>query len=144
MAEYLLPKQTVAGSNPVSRSSLHISSGLGFARLNVLNLVFTTQPGAPLDQTNVRQREFRPLLRQAGLPETLRFHDLRQITASLALGNGMPVPLVSEMLGQSEVTTTMRVYARAIPGAQRQVADAMEAVLGRSSPALQPAAWLRP
>lgn len=106
------------------------SLALGPAWRNVLNLVFTTRLGTPLDQRNVLRREFRPLLKSAGLPETLRFHDLRHIAAALALGKGMPVPAVSEMLGHADSATTLRVYAHAVPGTQRQVADAMEAALG--------------
>ena len=38
-------------------------------------------------------------------------------------------PFIVEMLGHSDVSTTLRVYAHAVPGAQRQVAAAMEQLL---------------
>ena len=69
------------------------------------------------------------MLEQAELPLSLRFHDLRHISASLALAGGMPVPDVSEMLGHADAATTLRVYAYAIPGGKRRVADALEAAL---------------
>ena len=96
---------------------------------NSLNLVFTTSAGTPLDKDNVTKRELRAVLKAAGLPSQLRFHDLRHIAASLTLSNGTPLPVVSEMLGHSDPATTLRVYAHVIPGAQRQAAIALESVL---------------
>ena len=102
---------------------------LGPAWTNNLNLVFTNTVGQPLDRTNLLRREFRPLLRLAGLPARLRFHDLRHVAASFALSRGLPVTLVSEMLGHSQTSTTLDVYGHAIPATQRQVADALDAVV---------------
>ena len=53
----------------------------------------------------------------------------RRIATSLALGQGMPVTTVSQMLGHADAATTLRVYAHAIPGAQRLVADEMDRLL---------------
>lgn len=108
---------------------LEESLRLGPAWRNEWNLVFTTEIGTPIDRHHVLGRHYRPLLAKAGLPVTLRFHDLRHIAASLALGQGMPVPAVSEMLGHADAAITLRVYAHAVPGVQRQVAQAMQAVL---------------
>ena len=107
---------------------LEESLKLGRSWRNDNNLVFTTTVGTPLEKTNVTRRELRPLLQSAGLP-SLRFHDLRHIAASLALSQGMPVPVVSEMLGHANPSITLRIYAHAVPGAQRQVADAMDSLL---------------
>jgi integrase len=78
---------------------------------------------------NLLRREYRPLLRAAGLPEGMTFHDLRSVFASAALAT-QPVTFVSESLGHSTPVTTLRKYATAIPGAQRQVADAIESAFG--------------
>jgi integrase len=102
---------------------------LGPAWQNSMNLVFTNTVGSPLDRHNVLKRGLRPLLKEAGLDAALRFHDLRHIAASLALGQGLPVTLVSQMLGHASVATTLNVYAHVIPGTQRQVADEMERLL---------------
>ena len=102
---------------------------LGQAWDNDMDLVFCTTIGSPLDKANVTRREFRSVLRHAGLTPQLRFHDLRHISASLALGEGMSVTSVSEMLGHSSPATTLRVYAHAIPGADRLVADALQNLL---------------
>jgi integrase len=102
---------------------------LGRAWVNELNLVFTTPFGTPLDKDNVRKRELPPLLRAAGLSDRLRFHDLRHIAASLLLSDGVPIPTVSEMLGHADSATTLRVYAHAIPGVERQAARALDKLL---------------
>ncbi|MSQ17739.1 MAG: site-specific integrase [Dehalococcoidia bacterium] len=102
---------------------------LGPAWRNEYNLVFTTSIGTPLDKDNVTKREFKAVIKAAGLSAKLRFHDLRHIAASLALSNGTPVHVVSEMLGHSDAAITLRVYAHLIPGAQRQAALALENVL---------------
>ena len=102
---------------------------LGQAWGNELNLVFTTPLGTPLDKDNVRKRELPPIYEAAGLPPELTFHDLRHIAASLALGNGVSITTVSEMLGHADPSTTLRVYAHAIPGAQREAAQILDKLL---------------
>ena len=102
---------------------------LGPAWHNGFNLVFCTSVGTQLDKTNVTKRQLRPLFKRANFSPRLCFRDLRHIAASLALGQGTPIPVVSEMLGHTDSATTLRVYAHAIPGAQRQAADALEAIL---------------
>lgn len=92
-------------------------------------LVFTSSTGTALNPNNVYRRDFKPLAKSAGLPDDLRFHDLRHAFASLALSSGIPVTTVSQMLGHSNPGTTMRVYAHAIPGAQDEVARAMDSML---------------
>jgi integrase len=94
--------------------------------------VFTTTAGTKLNSANVLRRDFRPLLRQAGLPDTLRFHDLRDIAASLALTQ-QPVTEVAAMLGHSNPATTLRVYAHALPGGGRNIARTMDGLLGDSA-----------
>jgi len=58
---------------------------LGAVWGNDLDLVFTTSVGTRLNSNNVLQRVCRPLLKKAGLPTILSFHDLQDIAVSLAL-----------------------------------------------------------
>ena len=102
---------------------------LGATWDNHMNLVFCSEVGTPLDKDNVTKRQLRKVVEASGLSIKLRFHDLRHIAASLALGQGTPITVVSEMLGHADPATTLRVYAHAIPGAQRQAADALDAAL---------------
>lgn len=88
-------------------------------------LVFTVGTGNPLDGRNLRARQFPKLLAKAGLSD-MRIHDLRHSAASLLLADGVPVKVVSEMLGHADVTTTLRVYAHVLEGAQEQAASYMD------------------
>lgn len=97
---------------------------------NDLDLVFTNEIGKALNRNVVLRRYFRPLLRAACLPVTMRFHDLRHAAASLLLADGLPIPLVSEMLGHANPSITMSVYSHALPNSQHVAASAMDALLG--------------
>ena len=70
--------------------------------------------------------------REAGI-EDVRLHDLRHTHASHAVMNGVPVPVVSRLLGHSDVRTTLR-YAhlgdREIEDAAERVGQSIAAVMG--------------
>ena len=69
--------------------------------------------------------------REAGIEE-VRLHDLRHTHASHAVMNGIPVPVVSRLLGHSDVRTTLR-YAHLgdpeIEAAAERVGQAITALL---------------
>lgn len=93
-----------------------------------LDLVFPNTVGTPFGAENLVQREFYPLLKQAGLPR-VRFHDLRHTAATLLLERGINAKVVSEMLGHSDVSITLGIYTHVMPHMQQQAADAMDAAL---------------
>ena len=66
----------------------------------------------------------------AGLPAQFRFYDLRHAAASLLIADGLPITLVSAMLGHALTSTTLNNYAHVLPGTDRFAADAMERLLG--------------
>jgi len=53
----------------------------------------------------------------------IRLHDLRHTHATLLLGSGVPVKVVSERLGHASPMVTLTVYAHVMPGNQRDAAD---------------------
>ena len=87
--------------------------------------MFTSAMGTPLDGRNIRGRSFPRLLERAGLRK-MRFHDLRHSAASLLLAEGVPVKVVSEMLGHTDISTTLRIYAHVLEGAQEQATSVMD------------------
>ena len=101
---------------------------LGPAWDNEWDLVFVNEVGQPLDRRDVLRRHLRPLLKQAGLPP-LTFHDLRHVAGSLALDHGVPLTVVSQMLGHKDLTTTARVYIHQIKGSERKGAAAFDDML---------------
>jgi integrase len=92
-------------------------------------LVFTSTVGTPLDAVGVTRR-FQRLLRDAELPRQ-RFHDLRHAAASYMLAGGVPMRVVMETLGHSDIRLTANTYSHLVPGIAREAADRMDAVLGR-------------
>jgi integrase len=92
-------------------------------------LVFSTIYGTPLDRTAFRRQHFLPVLRKSGLPH-MRPHDLRHTTATLLLANGVPVKMVSEMLGHANASITHNVYSHVTPSMQQQAVETMAAIMG--------------
>ena len=71
-------------------------------------LVFTQPDGSPLLPASVSQAHTR-LVRASGLPPC-RFHDLRHLAATTLLQAGVPMPLISRILGHSSIQITVDTY----------------------------------
>lgn len=112
--------------------------------------VFATTTGEPLNQANLRAREFVRISETAGLgtlgpiPEKpargprpkrsfdpkYRVYDLRHTCASILLANGVPIEVVSERLGHRKASFTLDVYSHVLPGRGEEAVEALEAALG--------------
>ena len=103
---------------------------LGSVWTNTLNLVFVTETGGPLNRHAVLRQYLRPLLVKAGIPSAIRVHDLRHGAASLMLAQGIPVPVVAELLGHATPAITMAIYSHALPDSQQLIAAQMESTFG--------------
>jgi hypothetical protein len=90
--------------------------------------VFTTLQGTPYHAATIT-RAFQAALTRAGLPPC-RFHDLRHAAATFLLAQGMTFEDVKNLLGHSSITLTSNTYGHVLEQRQRQVARAMDAVLG--------------
>lgn len=62
------------------------------------------------------------------MPE-LRLYDLRHTAATHALQAGVPVKVVSEMLGHASAVITLDTYSHVLPNMQDEAAARMEALL---------------
>lgn len=58
----------------------------------------------------------------------IRFHDMRHTAATILLGKGVHVKLVSEMLGHPSSVLTLDTYSYVIPAMHGEAAAAMDAV----------------
>jgi integrase len=101
-------------------------------------LVFSSTEGGPLRRNNFYTRHFKPALRQAGLDEKVRFHDLRHSAASIAIAMGANVKQVQQMLGHTSATVTLDTYSHVFPSLAEQLRKGLdevyrEAVKARSS-----------
>ena len=91
-------------------------------------IVFPNTIGARYDKRAI-VRWWHELTIRAGVGRR-RFHSSRHTAATLMLNAGVPLEVVSRVLGHASLAITSDVYAK--PGAAmlRQAADAMERVLG--------------
>lgn len=88
---------------------------------------FSSRTGTPLHARNVAQA-FQDALRRAGLPRQ-RFHDLRHAYATLMLGAGEELAVVSRSLGHADLSTAADVYAHLTPAVQERSAARMDVIL---------------
>jgi Phage integrase family len=94
--------------------------------------VFRTVTGLPIRRGAFYQDEFKPLLKQAGLPKT-RFHDLRHTAATLLLAAGEHRKIVQELFGRSNIAMTLGTYSHILPTMQRQAIDRLGAMLSTAA-----------
>jgi integrase len=83
------------------------------------DLVFPFRTGTPMQWSNLTRRNFKPLLEKAGLPQVVRFYDLRHTFATWMLEQGENPKIVQEILGHSQITHTMDTYSHVTPNIQR-------------------------
>ncbi len=92
-------------------------------------LVFTSPTGAPKHEDGIVKDYFKPLLKKAGLPNSVRLYDLRHTHATLLLLAGVHPKVVSERLGHSNITITLNTYSHVLPNMQQAAAEKLEAML---------------
>ena len=102
---------------------------LGPSWSNDLDLVFVTELGTPIERRNLRRRNWKSILERSKIDKHLTLHNMRDIFASLALGNGMNIVTVSAMLGHRDPSVTLQRYSYALPDSGREVADVMDHVI---------------
>jgi integrase len=92
--------------------------------------VFTTEIGTPIEPRNVL-REFVAAVERAGLDtDGVGLHTLRHSAATGMLDAGVPLHVVSRILGHSSVAITGDIYGHADDARQRDAVDALGAALG--------------
>jgi len=97
------------------------------------DLVFCTDEGKLLIETNIRNRVFHPALKQAGL-RRIRIHDLRHTYASLLINQGENLKYVQQQLGHASITTTVDRYGHLMPDAHKNASARLdESVFGKKS-----------
>jgi integrase len=93
------------------------------------DFVFASRDGTPFGHRNVDRRGFEPARDLAGLPGTLTFHDLRHAFASRAAHRGVPLNVLSEIMGHTTVAVTAKVYVHLYGRAAAE--DAFRAAMAR-------------
>ncbi|HEU5376966.1 MAG TPA: tyrosine-type recombinase/integrase [Ktedonobacteraceae bacterium] len=100
------------------------------------NLVFTNATGDFYSPSTL-VKAFRRFLMKVGLPH-MRFHDLRHSAATILLTMKVHPKVVQEILGHSQIATTMDIYSHAMPSMQSEATEqwdtTFEQALKRGNP----------
>ena len=99
------------------------------------DLLFPNAVGSPQDPRNVLRR-FHRVLARAGLPR-MRWHDLRHWTASLMISAGVPLSVVSDVLGHAGIQVTKDFYGHIEFEAKRDAVERLGSVLANRQAAAQ-------
>ena len=93
---------------------------------NPNELVFTAPHGGPLRHGNFYRQRFKPAVALAGLPDALRFHDLRHTYAALCIASTADPYAVMKRMGHSTITVTYDTYGHMFPARDSEITAALE------------------
>jgi integrase len=134
----VLPPKSAAGRRSVALPAL-VASALeehlaAFGEPGPEGLVFPAPEGGFLRPENFRNRAWLPAVKAAGVAP-LRVHDLRHTCASLGIAAGADVKVLQRMLGHASAALTLDRYGHLMPGQERSVADRLDEMARRATPA---------
>ncbi|MGG7060626.1 site-specific integrase, partial [Clostridium tertium] len=89
--------------------------------MNKLNLLFFDKNERPIAQ-DVISKKFSRFLLEHNL-EHIRFHDLRHSHVTLLINSKVPIKVISERVGHSNINTTLNIYAHALKEMDSEASD---------------------
>jgi integrase len=125
------PTKTPAGLRtvPVPTTVVDVlASHLARHRPSREGLIFTNTYRRPL-QRSAFGSVWRRVAREAELPESATFHDLRHFYASLLIARGCSIKAVQKRLGHQSAVETLDTYSHLWPDSDDETRDAVESVL---------------
>jgi integrase len=96
-------------------------------------LVFTSRAGTPIGPKNLANRVLRPMCVRLGM-RPISWHVLRHTHATWLSESGATIRAAQDILGQSDVETTLRVYTHSVPESKRRAVANVAALLFPSVP----------
>jgi len=112
------PKNCKVREVPLSKRALEIvKTRIEEGPSEPTDAVFPSRGGAPYVRLEVSDELkgkgfFRDVVKEAGLKGTVTFHGLRHLFAVRLLTRGVPISVVSELLGHSDINLTVKRYGR--------------------------------
>jgi integrase len=88
--------------------------------------LFLNKDGKQVNRDTFQQKIIRPAAERAGLPKGFRAHDLRGSHISLLLELGANIKAITAEVGHEKGETTLRKYARTLPGSQAKLTAMIE------------------
>jgi integrase len=101
--------------------------------------VFVNRKGGWLSQPTLYRRSFLPALARAGLPK-VKPYATRHTSATLLLGAGVSIKVVSQRLGHENIETTLKHYVHAMPDQQEKAVEVVSNLFGGDWPTIVPQA----
>ena len=92
------------------------------------SFVFSNSEGNPLSEAAVYTR-LKRTVKSIGGPETIKFHDLRHLYASLLIAQGENVLYIQRQLGHSNPTITLNTYGHLMKQDNPEAAERLERAL---------------
>ena len=100
---------------------------------NEYGLVFTEIDGSPISP-NKFSYQFKRLIKRSGIERNIRLHDLRHTVASFLLNASDSNPkAVQELLGHSNISTTLDTYSHISIGTKKDTAVKLEGLVKRTN-----------
>lgn len=88
---------------------------------NELNLLFLDKDEKPIAQ-DVLSKKFNKFLKENNLKH-IRFHDLRHSHVTLLINSKVPIRVISERVGHSNINTTLNIYAHVLKEMDKEASD---------------------
>ena len=86
-----------------------------------LDLINCNEVGEVLKRCTFRAH-FKKIIKKAGVKE-IRFHDVRHTHATLLLKQGVNPKIISERLGHTDISMTLRIYSHILPNMQKEAVE---------------------
>ncbi|MGL4914162.1 MAG: tyrosine-type recombinase/integrase, partial [Romboutsia sp.] len=94
---------------------------------NKINLLFLDKNEEPIAQ-DVLSKKFNKFLKENNL-DHIRFHDLRHSHVTLLINSKVPIKVISERVGHSNINTTLNIYAHALKEMDSEASDKISETL---------------
>lgn len=91
------------------------------------NFLFFDKNGNPIAQ-DVLSRKFSRFLEKNNL-EHIRFHDLRHSHVTLLINSKIPIKVISERVGHSNINTTLNIYSHVLKEMDKEASDKISETL---------------
>jgi integrase len=127
LVKMALPAVTIAALRRHQASQEQAREWAG-SRWKETGYVFTAGIGTPIKRRNLL-RDWYKLMNGSGLPR-IRFHDLRHSAAMLLFAQGVHPKTVMEILGHSDLNTTMKIYDHVLDEMKDAAAAKMDEIFG--------------
>ena len=119
------PTKTYARRSVPLPAPLAEELALHIAGKKQTDFVFEAPDGGPIRHSNWYPRHFKPAAARAGLPDGLRFHDLRHTYAAFLIAEGAHPRAMMERLGHSTINVTLGTYGHLLPNLEERIDDAL-------------------